>query len=1612
MLSPIHKQCDMLAGLEPQSAWKEWLLDKKSSELHVHVKDRESGGDVISGRFFDSLRAVQPCTVYYSLGGMDLQRLSPVALVSSLIIQVLNMDTRRFGKMSGLYKSLEAHSLWTRRSLSTFFASLLDENGVDVIFLVVDNLGKSDRMPQSPLYKQDSLLRDLMECSRDRSGDTRLKIIFLQGDDNANTAVGISMDGRDTEPASDTADGSDTNSPVIDTFRGTDSREADGSPKKNRAPPHLRLGASTIWRETRESAVSESIVEMVQIHPNVEDFRSDIETALAKCKDAPQLLLSTWSLMNHLRSSMIEHNSVEVHIGTLPRNGSYIRLSRLPAWARIAIGWILHSKRPLTLKELAAAVVLDQPDQETMQLPSKGIAFLNLPAELEQAFGPLVRIENNQVVLAHESVADSIHKVVLVEHARGVNAKTLAGASVRIPNDRSITLVLLKYLSCNTVAKSIKESLKTDAWKGSNDSVFDLVDYAVHFWSEHCLCAQSDESFARDVVKFLKNEPLIQVMTELDSQRCSTSYSLMDPLCLAAKYGLYGLVEVLLTSTTQADNNLAIALAGSGGHLNIVKMLVEKLQRSSDLADLLKCDLGLALKYSSLHGHEPVVRYLLDQTKESQFMELADELLVCAAEIGYQRQIELFVERGASVDSVYQGATPLQLAARNGHAAIVRFLLQRKADPDSKNSKSPVTAIHHAAEYGHMSVVECLLEFKASRTLRDGNGRTPLHLAAQQGHCEVIHRLLEKNSQSRNSETDGTAPPPLTNGLLHSNGNLACADEAAEQASDAADTSGIKVEDLRESTEIEWQYNDTTMPGHYSTSVALGSSGSPITCLDQKDDHGDTPLQLASRNGHLNAVHILMEAGAKLDLTNDDGHTPLYAAVSQRHALTAEAIMEKAELKMKFADVTAVLVEAAKAGFTDIIRLSLDKQLVTAEKLKSEDSNGRTLFHDASERGRTSTMSLLLDHGVDIEKASDDGETALTLAAMAGKPDAVRLLIDHLELSHWHKDGVRLLFRLASSKNIETSVGHANVVRHLLEKKNAIDPDKHDEHHNTALIRATVTGNILIAEALLECGANPSLKDGVEDGPLFVAAAHGRLDIIKLLLRRGALPLACHYRGWTAMHIASRDQGPDVLEVLFRACPDLLEQGTRSGRTPLHCASRNPASTEWLVKQGADIDAKGDDGDTALMLASRCGSIQVVELLLMHHARLDLVNKEGKTALHHAAENGHWMLAEKLLDADEDMVTINAPDQNGRTALSIAIAEDERDFVFGILGEKYGKTVQVNLEDRNGDTPLILAVKTSNRQVVDVLLNRQVDTKLRNKNRESALVAAVKDDQPALVTMLLDHNRPNHADVDSGGGPNPTALYAAAQSGNVDAVRQLLGLGADVNATGGVFNTALVVAADGGWDEVVELLLERGADPNLDGGAVANALCAAISSGLFFHCMDDLLDSDHAVNKADAQGRTAMHMAARRGSLEIFRILLSHEGDAERLDRQGRSVVHHAAMSGSLEVVMFLDESGHELDAVDRDGWTPLHWACRSEMNESVVQYLFDRMGDKTMPTEHGWTPQNIAIFHDSAGLLDMIGSPDDEQDSQPWAVGSRQIGITCDGCMQEVRDADIRCAC
>lgn len=109
---------------------------------------------------------------------------------------------------------------------------------------------------------------------------------------------------------------------------------------------------------------------------------------------------------------------------------------------------------------------------------------------------------------------------------------------------------------------------------------------------------------------------------------------------------------------------------------------------------------------------------------------------------------------------------------------------------------------------------------------------------------------------------------------------------------------------------------------------------------------GFTPLGLAAFFGHLETVKVLLDGGARVN-------------VSSRNALKA-----------------VPLRSAAVAGHLDIARLLIAR----GADVNARGEGGETPLHEVAGGGRIEFARLLLDHGADINARGDDGKTPLTVA--------------------------------------------------------------------------------------------------------------------------------------------------------------------------------------------------------------------------------------------------------------------------------------------------------------------------------------------------------------------------------------------------------------------------------------------------------------------------------------------------------------------------------------------------------------------------------------------------------------------------------------------------------
>jgi ankyrin repeat protein len=148
-------------------------------------------------------------------------------------------------------------------------------------------------------------------------------------------------------------------------------------------------------------------------------------------------------------------------------------------------------------------------------------------------------------------------------------------------------------------------------------------------------------------------------------------------------------------------------------------------------------------------------------------------------------------------------------------------------------------------------------------------------------------------------------------------------------------------------------------------------------------------------------------------------------------------------------------------------------------------------------------------------------------------------------------------------------------------------------------------------------------------------------DIIDLLLTQGANINARNKEGLTAIVKAAMRGDIKIVEYLYQKGASLKELDNKGNNIIINVLKTKPQNAltliEWLVKNGAIINAQNNNGLTALMVASHQGNLPIVKLLASNGASQDLKAKNGLTAIQFAQNVGNEEVVNylKRLKTDE-----------------------------------------------------------------------------------------------------------------------------------------------------------------------------------------------------------------------------------------------------------------------------------------------------------------------------------------------------------------------------------------
>jgi len=273
-----------------------------------------------------------------------------------------------------------------------------------------------------------------------------------------------------------------------------------------------------------------------------------------------------------------------------------------------------------------------------------------------------------------------------------------------------------------------------------------------------------------------------------------------------------------------------------------------------------------------------------------------------------------------------------------------------------------------------------------------------------------------------------------------------------------------------------------------------------------------------------------------------------------------------------------------------------------------------------------------------------------------------------------------------------------------------------------------------------------------------------------------------------------------------------------------------------LDRKDIDVNGSRGDGSTALSWAAYEDDEIAIDLLIRAGADVNVATDfHAVTPLALACANGNSGAVAKLLAAGADP---NIANRGGETPLMACANTGAEEGIRALL--KRGADVNAK-EGKDDQTALMWAAAEKHPQVVRALVKNGANVAARSR-----LVA--KPD-PYIVEISLDQSiwGSNYPDTtrwqeQSGGF---TALYFAAQAGDIDSARILIKAGADIDAPHVEWGSALNITIASGHEDFALFLLEQGADPNISDAWGVSPLHYALYKGLMILNRWKPTDSEH-----------------------------------------------------------------------------------------------------------------------------------------------------------------------
>ena len=438
---------------------------------------------------------------------------------------------------------------------------------------------------------------------------------------------------------------------------------------------------------------------------------------------------------------------------------------------------------------------------------------------------------------------------------------------------------------------------------------------------------------------------------------------------------------------------------------------------------------------------------------------------------------------------------------------------------------------------------------------------------------------------------------------------------------------------------------------------------------------------------------------------------------------------------------------------------------------------------------KTAALKYFIDKGADINAAVSINSTPLEAAIFRGYETAAIYLVDKgADVKLKNEYGLTPLHKAAQ-------YGLTDLTAVLL--SNNADCNSSTKYGSTPLFFAVDRGSLPSVELLIKAGANLNVRDSSNTTPLMSAIISGKFEIADFFMTKYPSTLSVlNINEKNKLLIASAEKGNvEFIEKMIKNGAEINAAGT-SGNTALHLAviRANIQTINALIKSGADVNSRNNMGRTALHFAAEAGNQQIMAVLKQSGADFLLSDKSGLTpdAIINKKLRERIVKFEEITSCTDETAFIDGLDKiKSWRSLSFktypklhqAAILKSPDILLWLIQNG----ADCNAKDNNNKTAIEIAMDNYDLESFDILLANSAEININSKFLASFIMFLIKKDHqdyffdkivpacPAAVNTVV-----NFVDVKNHWYEFSLINYAVLTK-DIELLKKLIAFGADCN---------------------------------------------------------------------------------------------------------------------------------------------------------------------------------------------------------------------------------------